>query len=569
MPKKLIERNQVNITNEENHGNHGNSNDTTLAFVPVDTNSLKEKMELQDRPTETSSKVDDGEQRILLENLYHLYQSEQRIKRPMNAFLVWSTTRRHIIANDNPKMHNSDISKQLGKEWRTLSATEREPYEQKAKQLRLMHMKLYPHYKYRPRRKKSLQQNRWLNLDMFNNSLLNNVSADSNDNVSMDVKELKTNDNKKCCTSSERTSISSTSSPYLTNKTESKPFTICDNERNQYHSSNHQNVNTQSNKRKCNEPFPSSLCSQSIDYEPSTKLRRLFPTSINHIDESTQIIQTGMESNGKSVELLQERQDEIKSSNIDNIQLERMLRQTSNNRIINDSMCKFDNVQMNLTNPLTNPFPSPQLQFHQSNLGDHPHFVSREQGLSIPVGTSSMTTTTMERAKEISCDNNSQNKSFNMSLNDLGIKSTSHLETCIMLLMAFHNQMQTQSTNITPPSTIPNTITTTNSMEIPTTHQSMILRENMNMEGNSDLSTNQLPNYSVESLLSDKRSCSSSSSSVSSSPLSSLNEITNSSFTVTPNITSTTELMENGERRRSTTTTTPFNHIIPSDHQLI
>ncbi|KAM3831700.1 LOW QUALITY PROTEIN: uncharacterized protein M6D78_011891 [Vipera latastei] len=76
----------------------------------------------------------------------------EKVKRPMNAFMVWSCEQRWRIEQEQPRLHNSEISKRLGTAWQCLDAAQSGP-SLKAKRLWVCHMLGYPDYKYWPRRR--------------------------------------------------------------------------------------------------------------------------------------------------------------------------------------------------------------------------------------------------------------------------------------------------------------------------------------------------------------------------------------------------------------------------------
>jgi len=81
-------------------------------------------------------------------------EDKNRVKRPMNAFLVWSCQQRAILAKNNPGMKNAEISIHLGERWKNMTPAQKQPFYDEAAKIKMEHKIKHPEWSYQPKPKK-------------------------------------------------------------------------------------------------------------------------------------------------------------------------------------------------------------------------------------------------------------------------------------------------------------------------------------------------------------------------------------------------------------------------------
>lgn len=77
---------------------------------------------------------------------------KSKIPRPPNAFILYRQHHHPTVKSHNPGLHNNEISKLLGRRWKSEPDTIKLKYKQLSDELKSRHAARYPGYQYAPRR---------------------------------------------------------------------------------------------------------------------------------------------------------------------------------------------------------------------------------------------------------------------------------------------------------------------------------------------------------------------------------------------------------------------------------
>lgn len=77
-----------------------------------------------------------------------ILQGKERIRRPMNAFMIFSKRHRTLVHQRHPNQDNRTVSKILGEWWYALGPEEKKKYHELASEVKEAHFKAHPEWKW-------------------------------------------------------------------------------------------------------------------------------------------------------------------------------------------------------------------------------------------------------------------------------------------------------------------------------------------------------------------------------------------------------------------------------------
>merc|ERR1719466_521572 len=81
--------------------------------------------------------------------------SKDHIRRPMNAFMIFSKRHRGMVHQRHPNQDNRTVSKILGEWWYALPQEEKQKYHDLAHQVKEAHFKAHPDWKWCTKERKN------------------------------------------------------------------------------------------------------------------------------------------------------------------------------------------------------------------------------------------------------------------------------------------------------------------------------------------------------------------------------------------------------------------------------
>lgn len=130
--------------------------------VPLDEDDDVFETETTDNMPENNSNKRRSQSLSSLPNAKESIKGKDRIRRPMNAFMIFSKRHRALVHQRHPNQDNRTVSKILGEWWYALAPERKKKYHELASEVKEAHFKAHPEWKWcnKDRRKSSTSSGR-------------------------------------------------------------------------------------------------------------------------------------------------------------------------------------------------------------------------------------------------------------------------------------------------------------------------------------------------------------------------------------------------------------------------